>query len=142
MIKQKKHTLAFSEVPDYLLLGICSHHRDYRLVWSINEKFNFDFIKCEEDFELYKKGEVYAKFGMYCYKNQEEFESYYIIKNKQNSHFLIPEKPTIDYFLFICENHQFEIDELIEKLKSLSSVLGVYVFEPSDIKSTEMIIFD
>ena len=142
MAKQKKHTLSFDESPEYQLLGLCSHHRDYRLAWSINEAMDMHFVKSENDFALYKKGEISSLHPMYECRDEEAFAEYFLIKNKHEGHFLIPEKPIIDYFLFICENDQFDPAPFIESLKNLNSVLGVYEFDPALIKSTENIIFD
>ena len=37
MVKRKKHILTFVEEINFDLIGICSHHSDYRLVWNINQ---------------------------------------------------------------------------------------------------------
>ncbi len=142
MAKQKRHILAFDYECDYRLLGICSHHRDYRLVWSINENLGMHFEKSEDDYVLFKKNIQQSAHPMFEYRNEELFADYYLIRNKHEGKFLIPEKPTIDYFLFVCENEQFEIDPLIQNLKKLNSVLAVYEFDPAVLKSTEHILFD
>jgi hypothetical protein len=67
---------------------------------------------------------------------------YYLIKNKSEGKFLIPEKQNIDYFLFLLENYQESLDEFIKKLKTVSSVLAVFNFDPEEINSTENLVFN
>jgi hypothetical protein len=78
---------------------------------------------------------------MYEYHSEDDRIDYYLIKNKQNGSTLIPEKPSIDYFLFLVNNGVYSLDELIGKLRKVESVLGVYPFEPEMIDSAEKLVF-
>jgi hypothetical protein len=55
---------------------------------------------------------------------------------------LIPEKPAIDYFLFLFENHIWDPEDLLVKLKNISSVLGGFIFDPEEFESTELLVFN
>jgi hypothetical protein len=67
---------------------------------------------------------------------------WYLIKNKSEGKFLIPEKNQIDYFLILRENILHELDELVEKIRESNSVMAAYVFEAGAIPSAELIIFE
>jgi hypothetical protein len=54
---------------------------------------------------------------------------------------LIPEKPAIDFFLFLYENHFLKPAEIVEQLREIPSVLGGYIFNPEEIDSTQNIVF-
>jgi hypothetical protein len=141
--KPKKYILPNDQVYDFEMIGICSHHNDYRLAWSLNEKLGIHLSKSEEDYLVAgKKGSPASHHSKYFYKDPENLIEFYLIKNKSLGKFLIPEKPTIDYFLFLYENHLLDPDDLVESLRDVSSVLGAYVFEPREIDSTENIIFN
>jgi hypothetical protein len=141
--KPKKHILTVDQVYDFEMIGICSHHNDYRLAWSLNEQLGIHLSKSEEDYLVSgKKGSSPSGHSMYLFKDQENLIEYYMIKNKSLGKFLIPEKPTIDYFLFIYENHLLDPDDLVDSLKDVPSVLGAYVFNPEEIDSTENIVFN
>jgi hypothetical protein len=142
MAKTKKYTLTIDYEIDFDLIGICSHHSDYRLAWSINEKIGLNLAKCDEDYVLTdKKGEAVSNHSMYNFEDEENRLTYYLIKNKHHGKFLIPEKPSIDYFLFLHDNIAIELDELMNDLKSVPSILGVYEFDPVEIGSAENIVF-
>lgn len=142
MSKQKKHILSLELDFDYQMIGICSHHSDYRLIWSINESFEFHFAKANEDYVVVnKKGQKVSEHSLYEYKDEDNFTDYYMIKNKSFGKFLIPEKPSIDYFLFIVGAEQEVGEAFSKRLKGIPSVLAIFQFEPDELESTEHIIF-
>lgn len=143
MTKKKKHILSFKDEIDFEMIGICSHHSDYRLVWGINDKVKLKFIKSDEDFIVTnRKGETISEHSMYSFVDDENRLDYFLIKNKTQGKMLIPEKAAIDYFLFLCNNTIIEIDDFLKELKSVESVLAAYMFEPSEIPSAENIVFN
>lgn len=143
MAKQKKHILTFEQEYDFDMIGICSHHNDYRLAWGLNEKLNIQLNKVADDYIVVnKKGIRMSEHSLYEFKDAENLIEYYLIKNKNQGKFLIPEKPLIDYFLFLFENHILDPNELIDDLREIPSVLGTYVFDPEEFSSTENIVFN
>jgi hypothetical protein len=143
MAKPKKHILTFEQEYDFDMIGICSHHNDYRLAWGINEKLNIHLTKSEDDYVVVnKKGVKMSDHSFYEFKDDENLTEYYLVKNKSQGKFLIPEKPAIDYFLFLFNNHLLDPEDLVEELKEIASVLGGFVFDPEEIDSTENIVFN
>ncbi len=144
MTKQKKHLLEFDSEVDFDLIGICSHHNDYRLAWSINSDLGFHLEQSEVPFyiTINKKGIVtHQSHAMFEFYEEENRVTYFLIKNKEEGKFLIPEKPTIDFFLFIHKNNIIELNQLSEKLRKVNSILAVFLLEPETLSSTENIIF-
>lgn len=142
MAKKKKHTLILDQEFDFEMVGICSHHSDYRVAWGINEKLGLHLTKCDEDYWVTdKKGEPISNHSMYEYMDETDRLTYFLIKNKHLGKFLIPEKQSIDYFMFLCDNWAVELPEFIANLKTVPSILGVYAFDPEDIGSAENIVF-
>ncbi|MFO0494594.1 MAG: IPExxxVDY family protein, partial [Flavobacteriia bacterium] len=122
---------------------LCSHHNDYRLAWGINEELSIQLKKAEEDYVITnKKGQKVSQHSLYEFRDEENLIEYYLIKNKSLGKYLIPEKPAIDYFLFLFENHIWEPEDLLAKLKTISSVLGGFVFDPEEFESTELLVFN
>ena len=143
MGKQKKYTLTLECEYDFEMIGICSHHSDYRLVWGINSVLNLNLEKADEDFIVVnKKGQRLSNHSFYEFKDSEDLIEYYLIKNKNEGKYLIPEKQDIDYFLFLCENYLENTTEIIQKIKSVKSVLAVFNFNPKEIHSTENLVFN
>ena len=143
MTKPKKHILTFDQAYDFEMIGICSHHNDYRLAWGLNEKIDIQLIKVEEDYVVSsKKGVQLSSHSMYEFKDPENLIEYYLIKNKNQGKFLIPEKPSVDYFLFLFENHLWDVEDLVSELREIPSILGVFIFNPEEFASTENLVFN
>lgn len=142
MAKKKKYTLELDADLDFDLIGICSHHSDYRLAWGINQKLFLHLSKCDEDYCVTdKKGEIVSRHSMYEYTDEVDRLVYYMVKNKSQGKYLIPEKPTVDFFLFLIDNWAVEVTDIVVELKAVPSILGVYPFDPEEISSAQNIVF-
>ena len=142
MAKKKKYTLTIDQDFDFDMIGVCSHHSDYRLAWNINEKIGLHLSKSDEDYLLTdKKGEPVSNHSMYEFEDEENRLTYYLVKNKNQGKFLIPEKPSIDYFIFLHDNIAIDLVDFMNDLKTVPSILGVYDFDPLEIGSAENIVF-
>jgi hypothetical protein len=142
MPKPSKHILTWDDEIDYDLIGICCHQKDYRLCWGINEELGFMLSKAEEPFMVSgKKGEVLSSHSFYEWTDCENYLQYYLIKNKDNNKFLIPEKAQIDYFLVIQDAGMVELDVLLTQLKKISSILTALIIDPSTLPSKNRLVF-
>ena len=139
MVKRKKHILSFDDDINFDLIGICSHHSDYRLIWNINQNIGLKLVKVDSYQVVHKKENHPTEHSMYEFVDEKNRMSFHMIKNKHEGQFLIPEKPSIDYFLFLCDNYAIEMDDIIQKLKTTNSILGVYQFYPEEIASAQNI---
>ena len=143
MAKITKHHLDFENEIDYELIGICSHVGDYRLVWNINEGLGLKLEKAPELFVITgKKGAVVSEHPYYTMHHEQERWNLYLIKNKNEGKFLIPENQQIDYFLFICDNYTLDTDRWIEQLRNIPNVVAAYGFDPEEFVSTQQIVFE
>lgn len=143
MSKQHKYNLLIETDYDYDMIGICSHHSDYRLVWGLNELLKIQLAKAEDDFVVTgKKGSGNSSHSYYFTSDEENMMEIYFIKNKAGNKFLIPEKQQIDYFLFLRNNRIYSVKEWVELIKSHPSVLTAFEFDPHEFSSTEYILFD
>lgn len=141
MAKQKKHLLDFENELEFDLIGICTPHPDYRVVWDINSTLKWQLGKADDLFEITgKKGQSLSSHTYYFWKDEENLIEYYFIKNKSENKFLIPEYHQIDYFI-IVNNLQLEtIDHLVGKLKTVGNIMAVFSYDPLEIPSAENII--
>ncbi len=143
MGKPKRHVLSLDAEIDFELIGICSHHSDYRLAWGINRILDINLTKSEEPFSIYgKKGGIQSSHSYHVFQDELDHMDWYLIKNKSEGKFLIPEKNQIDYFLILRENQIYDLDEVIEKIRQSNSVMAAYIFEPSSLPSAELIQFE
>lgn len=143
MSKQKRHVLSFDTEVDFEIIGICSHHSDYRLAWGLNQELKLVLAKSDDPFVMQsKKGNILSKHSYHVWQDEENLMEYYLIKNKCESKYLIPEKAQIDFFLFIKDNRLMELEDVLRKVKSVGSVVAAYSFDPSELPSADQIILE
>jgi len=143
MVKKKiKHTLELETDYDYDMIGLCSHHNDYRIVWGVNELLDIQLEKKEGNFEISNSKSNISEHPYYEFNDSENFLSYFFIKNKHEGKFLIPEQKQIDYFFFLINNNLHNISTVIQKIKTLPTILAAYEFDPTEFQSTENLIFE
>ncbi len=140
MPKKKKHLLSLEPEFDFDMIGICSHHSDYRLAWGINDVLGLHLKKADEDFctDQNKKHKS-TTHSFYDYIDEANICEYFLIKNASAGKYLIAEQPKIDYFLFVRSPVAIDTKEWIKKLNSVQSVLAAYAFDPEELESMQTI---
>ncbi len=126
---------------DFLLIGIASHSKDYKLCYDINKHMNFDFCRTSTDYTLTLKGKN-ATFPMFEFIDEENVLEFYLLANKSKSNYLLKELKNIDYLFMIKGNIDFiDIHTYVTQIKELSSVLTAFPVEVEQLKSKEYLIF-
>lgn len=142
MVKKQKYTLSIEEDFDFGLIGICCHQSDYRLCWSMNEALGLQLAKAQEPYIVSgKKGGVASSHSCYEWYDEENLIHYYLLKNKDGIQYILPEKAQIDYLLVIKGAEMEEVDNLLTQLKSISSILTAFSYDPYELKSRKHLIF-
>jgi len=126
---------------DFMLIGIACQHKDYRLCHELNTRLHLA-LKRENDYEIFNgKRMEHISFSFYRYLTEEE-DHYYLLANKGRQGLLIPEQKQIDYFFIIRENvKRINQPELMNRLKDLKIVLGIFKIDPKNLKSRENLLF-
>ncbi len=136
-----KYTLEVENEYDYDVIGLCSHHQDYRVIWELNHHLGLGFEKCEEFYKNYtKKGVLVSEHSKYKYQDHETGIDYLFVKNKAQGKFLLAELAQIDFFIFIKDNFAMDIDEILEKYRQIPSVVTAFAYDPEEIKSCEQLL--
>src|SRR5690606_10987428 len=111
---------------DFILTGIVSQKKDYRLCREINLKLDLELAK-QEDYSVFnnKRMEDQA-FSFYQYINEEE-DQFNLISNRNATSLLLPEQKQIDYLFFVKLNSiRLTEEQIIASLKEIPLILGVY----------------
>jgi len=162
-----KHTLDISYDYDFLLIGISSHEKDYRICWALNKKLGIDLVK-QESLEIKgKKQTTPSFFSFFVFDKEEDFLEYSVIANfsenkalvlKENTLFnkedkskknnqsanelLIPEQKQMNYFFIIRgEVEDEEADEIVKKIKEIDVVQTAIKIDVKELKSKQNLIF-
>ena len=121
-----------------MLFGICSHDKDYKFCWMLNQKLGMDFSKSDSVKIASKKQAAQAEFPVYHFCEEEIFTDFYIISNKSGTTTLIPEQKKADYFLMIKGNlTQDEKNDTLKKIKETQGILTAFEINPEKLKSKQ-----
>ena len=132
-------TLRFNEdfELDFLILGINSHIKLYKLCWEINKKLHTSFVKNKNHTTNNNQ-----EFERFSYKNKNSEITYNIISNVSTTGYLEPNNKSINYFM-IVQGEIYNTQKTIERLSQIEDILLVFELNLSKIKTiTPFIIND
>ncbi len=132
-------TLRFNEdfELDFLILGINSHIKLYKLCWEINKKLHTSFVKNKN--HTINNNQEFERFS---YTNKNSEITYNIISNVSNTGYLDPNNKSINYFM-IVQGEIYNTQKTIERLNQIEDILLVFELNLSKIKTiTPFIIND
>jgi hypothetical protein len=135
-----RHQLSVSFDFDFVLIGIVSNIRDYRLCYAINKALGLDLQKQDNLELLINKRTESSHYSVYLYEN-EDSEIFRLISNRGTKGFLIPEQKQIDYLFMVHSGLDFSISECIKQLKTILFVQGAYQLDVHKLKSKEHLVF-
>ena len=122
-----------SEPALYTLIGISCHLRDYHLIYLINEKLDLAFAK-EEDFQGYP--------FFFC-RDENIFNTYYIIGNRGAGAILMPDRKEADYLLLIeGPFKKSQKDQLLKNLRHIDKIQMSFEIKPETVKNIETLLND
>ncbi len=135
-----KFSLEIEEDFDFFMLGICSHIKDYRLCWEINKDFDIELSK-DSDLEVISNGEL-KSYSFNIFEDNSRPNDFYLLSNKSELGYLIPEEKRCDYFLIIKGpiDEDEEVD-IIKRLNASKNILTCYPIEAAELKSRNNLIF-
>ena len=132
-------TLRFNEdfELDFLILGINSHIKLYKLCWEINKKLHTSFVKNKN--HTINNNKEFERFS-YTDKNSEI--TYNIISNVSTTGYLDSNNKSVNYFM-IVQGEIYNTQKIIERLNQIEDILLVFELNLSKIKTiTPFIIND
>lgn len=122
---------------DFLILGINSHTKLYKLCWEINKELHTNFVKNKT--HTINNNQEFERFS-YTDKNLET--RYNILSNISNTGYLETKNKSVNYFM-IVQGEVYNTRKIIEKLNQIEDILLVFELNLSKIKSvTPFIIND
>jgi hypothetical protein len=126
---------------DFILIGLACQHRDYRLCHELNKALAISMLKKDEYTVFNNKRMEDHAFSFYEFTN-EEGDRYNLISNRCVKGALIPEQKALDYLLLIRpDKTRIDEVELMQKLKKIKILLGVYKLEVLKLKSKDNLLF-
>lgn len=137
-----KHTLDIEYDFDFVLLGISCHEKDYRISWALREKLGFDLCRGEDIVISNRKPGEDGSFAVFESLNEDNDSGIYLVANRSESSFLIPEQRAFDYFLLAKGGYDKQDQEfMLKKTREIPFVLTAFSIDPNSLKSKQNLIF-
>jgi hypothetical protein len=136
--KKKIVKLQISEINSYALIGISSHENDYRLVWSMNNTFSFQFSRIENLVIFSQKLNSDLEFSRFIYLDEEKYLTYHLISNRCPDGFLFPEIKNLDYLMQITgEMDSKYLATILKELKKVGIISATFMIDPKQLKDAD-----
>jgi len=141
----KKNKLLVPVSYDFLLIGIVSGVKDYKLAWELNRTKKFHFIRQENIHIEFKDHSIISIGNFLC---ESDFHQYNLLKNRlEHSNdpavkFVLNELQQFDYLLKI-ENllDDFDLDSLISSVRNINSIDYLVKLDTKNLKNKENLLF-
>ena len=117
----------------FTLFGISCHLKDYRLSYYLNQKLELSFVKMED----------FLGCSFYFCRDEDCFNSYYLLGNRGPETILLPDLRQTD-FLLLAEGpfKKAQKEQLLEKIKGIQSVLTAFEVRFETIKNYNQMLTD
>ncbi|MCY7409256.1 MAG: IPExxxVDY family protein, partial [Chitinophagales bacterium] len=109
----------------------------------INRELNIDLVKHEDIKIINRKKSKTSFYNLFIFEDEINKWKIYVVSNKHNGEYLMPEIKQSDYFLMVNgEINEIQKTELHFSLKQLNTIQLIVQLEFSKIKSNQNLIFD
>ncbi len=136
-----KHILEIEYDYDFVLIGISSHEKDYRICWALNNQLGLHLVKTDPLEIKDKRQDEPSYFSLFSFERANEFMEYFMVANRSERGMLIPEQKQMDYFFIIKGEIENElVMEIITKIKKSSIVQTAFRIDIASLKSKQNLI--
>lgn len=136
--KKKVVKLQISETNNFALIGISSHENDYRLVWTMNNAFSFEFSRIENQVIFSQKLKADLEFSRFVFIDEDKYLTYQLISNRCPDGFLFPEIKNLDYLLQITgEMDPDHLATILKELKKVEIISATFMIDPKQLKDAD-----
>jgi hypothetical protein len=137
--KQIFRKLDFDQDLDFLLIGILSGSKDFKLCFEINRLFRLDLTRLDDLVISTGRPGSSTRHARFVSMNKHQ-ERFFLVSNRDvdNTGSFIPEMRNVDYFLAISGMAgNFDVKKMVESMRTLTVVSGAFEIDPAELKSAE-----
>jgi hypothetical protein len=142
-LKMKKNKLLIDYEFDFHLMGVSSAAKGYKLAYDINHRLGINLTK-QPDLVVGFKNNEEKSFSFYAFEtplNRLKLFKNKPLEQETGKYFLIPEFPHFDFIILAAMEERQTPQQLIELIKSVSSVQLVSHIPLEGLKSKSNFIF-
>jgi hypothetical protein len=115
---------------DYLIYGISSHMKDYKLCWHINNYLQFNLTKISD--LIVGDNDIEKQYSLFIY-NESEQMNYYLLSNYDNHIPWFSKVKHFHYFFIINGNPlKSQLSTILKCLNNIPQILLLAPLNPND----------
>ena len=142
-VNKKRLKLDYKQEYNFLLFGISTSEKDYRLIWNLNNTLNLLLSKTEDHQAYHKKADGDQFFSCFLYMDNKTMLEYKMISNKSENGILIDELKNIDFFLIMKGEYSDEYPNLLrQKILKMENIQAVFLIDPENLKNKDRLIYE
>lgn len=127
---------------DFYLIGIASHENDYRLAWALNLTLNLALSKSPDALVFHDKYKHDLNLSVFSQELPEQGIALKLVSNRGDNFILLEEFKNVDFLLKIeGELPLKKLQDMMDKMKAIDIVMGVYPIDTKKIKKIQRISF-
>ncbi|MFH1159381.1 MAG: IPExxxVDY family protein [bacterium] len=116
-----------SASPTYTFVGLSTQLKDYRLSFMLNQKLGFHLARIDD----------LSVFSLYTFRDEERFDTYYVLSNHSQDQWLLPALKQTDFFLII--EGPFKKQQKEELLRSIRAIPNILLAAEIDISAVRLV---
>lgn len=128
---------------DYVVIGIATSLREYKLCYHLNNLLECDFRKLKDiTFEPTDRTRT-SQFSVFKAASADNQMQYMVFANKNGGEVLLPEAASFDFLLRVDGNLETEqVATLVEGIRNLPDVLLTAEIPARKIKNRERLVYE
>jgi hypothetical protein len=123
----------------YVILGITSPAKDYRICWSLNKSLHLS-LKRGDDIKVIPKSREPVFHPIFTYDDVNLQLKYRLVRNKRGQSIFLPEVREADYLLVIDENPELNMEMIQNQLRAIRQILLVFNVNISQLKQKQNLL--
>lgn len=137
----KKTKLVVEYDFDFVLIGITTSLKSYKLAWELNRSLTIHLVK-KEDIVVGFKG-VEKAFASHVHQTPRRFIRLLVnkLQDADGRYFLAPEHPHFDYLLVVQDAEQSFAENILDAVRQIPSVELAAFIPLESLKAKENFIF-
>lgn len=141
-VKKHKLKIDFTSEPDLFLVGISSTEPDYKVCWDINKTFIISLTKTD-DHIIHNKTREKISFTKFLFIDENNLNSFTLIRNKENNYFLLEDLKKIDYvFIVKGEFSDEEKQSFLNLLRKSPIITAAIEFSSEKVRYKERLLIN
>lgn len=128
---------------DYLVIGISSQLKDYRLGYNLNQVLGTDLKRLQDLPAFFEKEKMVHPFPLFTDIHNDNFKVCFLLGCMNQGKILFPELKYYDYlFLYESPSPDWSDERVINSIRAIPNVQLVRKLIPKELKGVNMVLID